>query len=446
MAERGGIARGAYVGAAGPREIVRNDRGVAPMRAVMLARLTHLRRAPLARPSVAAVDERLHGDHARESMTSQRSRSRALRSAATAAGVVAAALVGSWVAPGRALAALALVSMLLLPAPASAFRTAADDMGVDGPVRAARRVQVATYGGLPDGLAPDELATVLEAAAESWSAECADFSFEYVGPTASLPSELDGTTTVVFVTEGWDRRGYSVSRAAVTEQRFTMVGTRTALADADIYVNAVDFVWTDGSIDLGAVLLHELGHSAAISHNCEIAPRGGEPVCTAAHAEEAIMYPEYSSVAIAPRADDLAALCFLYPRDPCADTVCAAGEVCQGGVCGAVSICTDGTPCAAGECATAGAASGMCVAPGTEGATCGVGNDCLSRLCLMAPGTAYCTRPCAADDDCAAGQACRNVFGHSVCGPVPPSGGCVAFGGRPARGCLAPRILRQIFV
>lgn len=138
--------------------------------------------------------------------------------------------------------------------------------------------------------------------------------------------------------------------------------------------------------------------------------------------------------------------------DPCGDTLeCPAGMLCSSGTCVAtgqlgdpcahVSDCFVGLcgetgyctlPCGAGcpegySCATS--VGHDCLATrGVVGDACSVGEECVSRLCLIDGEGGVCTRSCATNA-CASSYECADVSGEEVCRPAATSSaGCSATG------------------
>lgn len=283
------------------------------------------------------------------------------------------------------------------------------------------------FGEPPATMTASGFADALELAARAWDLECSTARFTVAG-TALIPADpSDGSTTVEIVHSGWETRGYQLTQAAVTEIRYETAQGRWFISDTDVFLNADTFDWTAANApDLRAVLTHELGHALGIAHPCEHGSVNGEPDCaTYSPTELPLMYPDYQSGAWTPRADDVAAACWLYPPDACATATCASGEYCNAGECSPIPMCATGDPCAYGQCSLAGETAGMCVVRGQDGAPCDQGNDCMSRLCLTsAHAGSYCTEACADDADCAGMQRCAMVGGAQVCAPLDVSGGC----------------------
>ncbi|HEY8430771.1 MAG TPA: matrixin family metalloprotease [Sandaracinaceae bacterium] len=139
---------------------------------------------------------------------------------------------------------------------------------------------------------------------------CSDFQFEDRGypngyATNMLGGEHDGENRIVFREDEWPE-DMAFGTIAVT----TMVYRRASgqILDADIDLNAVDYVWTDtndpalAQTDVQNALTHELGHVLGLAH---------------ADDPEATMWAESPPGDLEKRSlaeDDVAGLCYVYPE------------------------------------------------------------------------------------------------------------------------------------
>ncbi len=315
-----------------------------------------------------------------------------------------------------------LAGAVLVPSRALAYRTLATDADLSLPIqRTSTRVQVTVLQEQPpwDVSSPTsvEIEEALGFAAEAWNLPCADFETILLGPSEHPPDANDGVTTIAVVRSGWTARGYGPDQAANTEVTYEERAAAVVLLDADVFLNADTIDWSEGALDLRAILHHELGHALfGLTHSCG----GIGPECTAEIAAGSVMHPIYQPGAWEPRADDVAGACALTFERPCEGLVCGASEYCDGRRCVPAPICSEGEPCA-GVCAVAGPADGMCIDEGAQGSPCVSGNDCTGRLCLTAQARSYCTRACGSAEECTASQVCRPVEGVLVCAPPAPS-------------------------
>ncbi|VFQ45415.1 Ig-like domain-containing protein [Desulfoluna butyratoxydans] len=171
----------------------------------------------------------------------------------------------------------------------------------------------------PAGLIPS-----LQAGVNTWNAiEMSTFAFSYQGSSPLTTVSRDGTNLInidpQFATRN-DRVGEGVLAISTT---WTLgVGGSYRAVESDIAFNGEEYTWGDGSggtIDTAAVVAHESGHSAGLSHAGAQCQSAGSEGC-GANFEEATMYWNYSAGAIGFRdkgsleLDDIAALVHGYPR------------------------------------------------------------------------------------------------------------------------------------
>jgi len=372
---------------------------------------------------------------------------------------------------------LSILAVGFVPGGAHAFRTAADTPGfVPGnPVRWPGAIHWRVSPGGVDGIAEGEVGRTFEGAFATWSSvSCASIA-AVRDPDGFSTASSDGVVTVVALGAEWAARGYPRDVPARTEVVYRETSDGFVIADADIFLNDAGFdivASGDGTL-LEALALHEVGHVLGLLHCCgrlEGAPAcGGDPVCT-----DATMHPTYDPVTQSRLgADDQLGVCWLYPRDTCADITCEPGLSCRAGaclapplVCSADRDCPSAARCVRGECAlgqgpvgepcgedlacSTGLCGGLgyctnpcdmggacptgfecsdleCVAYlGVPGDTCSSSLDCIDGQCLSGASRApLCTRLCGTREDCPSGWECVAVEEREVCRP-PASSSCTA--------------------
>jgi len=354
---------------------------------------------------------------------------------------------GAW--RGALLRAVA-VAVASSASEASAYRTFADDPEV---VVSARHRGDTVRWELNAAPGDDAFAAVEDAATiafATWTAPaCTALRADYAGRARDPAGAGDARNTVEIVREGWVARGFPPGRAATTDVQLRVaegvVPAQAEIAEADLYLNFEEFAFgvggaTMSDLDLQGVLTHEIGHVLGLLHPCEELPAGDEPSCSGTpDAQLSVMYPTY--VGPSQReldADDVDAICFLYPAADCPPS-CGVARECVAGSCAACALpdcsfppasCGASGECAVGVCARHVEVAGECVPEGELGGACSASTDCASRLCLTRVGSTpiegYCTSACAADADCTGMQRCGT---DRVCEPV-PAGSCSAASGR----------------
>jgi MYXO-CTERM domain-containing protein len=245
-------------------------------------------------------------------------------------------------------------------------------------------------------LAPPQILQATAGAAAAWTGNaCAYLRITVASSTSPTPTaSYDGQNSVIFRRDRWcapsDPQGlcsYDPASLAITTV-FVRQSDGT-IVDADIEVNAKNFVWGDletqpsaGAQDLQNTLTTEFGHAIGLADTC--VPEGSSPVpvddkgqpvpfCDVASAtvRETTMFPssmpgDVSKRTLAP--DDIDGVCGIYPKanDPGA---CLPGSS-DGGVADAASdgAAADGAPepdaapidgvASSNEGGTAGAADG----------------------------------------------------------------------------------------
>jgi MYXO-CTERM domain-containing protein len=227
----------------------------------------------------------------------------------------------------------------------------------------------------------------LSRAIDDWLfVQCADVPMIYAGTTATLAVSGDGQNVLSFVEASWPHDATFVGMT--TYETAGCPGVSCRMAEADVELNGVNFIWEDvrGSlphVNARSIMLHELGHVLGLGHTS---------------VEQAAMHASYFRGYLLLHADDQAGICTLYPRDPL--------RVCEG------SDCPFGQACVEGECQTAP------LPPCTTAMDCAFDETCNEengRCLQIAPGSDDLGIPCEDDDDCATGVSCEEVKGERVC-------------------------------
>ena len=111
---------------------------------------------------------------------------------------------------------------------------------------------------------------------ETWTGVgCASWTFEFGGVTDLLPDD-DGVNVIAWENESWE---WGAEVAGMSMTRFDTDGESVYPAGADILFNGVDFAWTTEPgdvyastplLNLGSVLVHELGHVTGMDHEYDL--------------------------------------------------------------------------------------------------------------------------------------------------------------------------------
>jgi hypothetical protein len=351
--------------------------------------------------------------------------------------------------------ALALLIAAICPTHALAFRAVGGGDRFDRqPVVAWQAESIAlemSTTGSP--LAASTLEAAAMTSADKWATgECLAPSLTITSGDFANAEAGDGRNSLQWVTSDWKGRGFDVTAPAQTDVQFERNAEGLwRIVEADIYLNADTFSWSDapteGHVTLEPVLLHELGHVLGLLHPCgDDAP--SVPACNDDPAFDVVMNPAYSAERTAPTDDDLAGICVLYGQQVAGcktDADCQAAQSCSpDGACVAGSLpigvsCGGDRDCESGQCADE-----VCTQPCTEAADCpadsscsvkaGVGactsalrdlgescsqsEECATRQCVLdQQGKGYCTRSCTADDVCPQNWTCGAAHAEQVCIP-----------------------------
>ncbi len=260
------------------------------------------------------------------------------------------------------------------PAPAAAERSRGGPAAftTNGMVWPAARIPVPYLiqnAGSADLPLADVIAAV-DAAFATWQAvPCATLAFQHAGMT-DLGLAVDGNNVILFVESGWT---YG-AEAAAAASLWIVDGEQTA----DIAVNGEGFRWAigppgalaaSGTLDLQAVLTHEIGHLSGLGHT--------------ERAFDTMYYswkpwPGQRTLSL----DDKLGLCSLYGT---------SGDECAAG-------------CPPGERCVAHALGGLCAGvPDPVGTACNHDRVECDRFCLFTAqdlSSGYCSRFCSGDLDC----------------------------------------------
>jgi hypothetical protein len=255
----------------------------------------------------------------------------------------------------------------------------------------ARPVAVGLATDPPSGLSQASALVAIDLSARAWMLpDCTSARFSLAGARALVGDGAnDGRNDVIVHASDWPS---SFEPGALAQTAIYVQGGR--IVEADVHVNARDHVFVigasgtaTGAWDLRGVLTHEFGHVLGIGHSTVSGAtmNAGLPVGIAARSLEA---------------DDLAAICALYPVDAATTTI----DCDRGG-----PACPAGTRCVGHQCEDAGE-------PGTLGAACAAGTSLRHRCdgvgddaeCVKTTAGEHCARACGGDagTDCGAGLAC----------------------------------------
>ncbi len=201
---------------------------------------------------------------------------------------------------------------------------------------------------LPSGLSRGQVLRSLQRAAARWSRPavgCTAAVVEVVDGSSTAPGGADdGRSSIAFHQRNWCQGGverrercYDRRTASLVTLRFgETVGGEVTIREADVELNAVDFMFTlsprssaTPAMDLETVVAHDIGHVLGFDHVCGRGKRDHAgrplPVCESAAADEhpSVMVPAGDRTSrqalpvrreLAPK--DVAGVCAVYPGPP----------------------------------------------------------------------------------------------------------------------------------
>lgn len=293
---------------------------------------------------------------------------------------------------------------------AYAYRTAENSAEFTGATRvgwATSDVPFVMSDTVPTGLSADAVTSTIGLALAQWSnAGCGQPKVWFNGYSSAGASPGDGFNTIHWVLSGWARLGYAASASAMTDVQFEQSPDGSwQIVEADIYLNAEGYDWSgmkDGSMNLGAVILHEAGHALGLLHPCEVDGATDAPDCANDPAyAAATMFPVYQTSCNQLGTDDIAGVCYLYPGGACSSDSCEPGYACTSTGC--QPACGEGI-CLAGY----GCSDGVCVEQALLPAPSKAEPDCETEPCSRSEpsGVAIPWDACQKSSDCAAGLTC----------------------------------------
>lgn len=274
-------------------------------------------------------------------------------------------------------------------------------------------------------LPPESVRASVAQALTTWrDAECQVPRFSF-----ALMTDLVANDVAFLSGDAWREQGYPEDAVGITDLVMDVSETELHFLEAHVRLDARRRWATtplDGSLNLDVALAHEFGHALGLLHPCET--EGAADIRCGADSPDALMNAEYDAMAQPVlQDDDRAALCSLYgPREPLTPPSTPPDRT-VGDVCEETGSCL-ASECIDGVCRVASCRGYECTGA-AFGASCDVGEDCATGLCLRDE-PSLCTRSCG-DSTCPLGFVCEDVDGASVCATDSPSTGCAA-GGRPS--------------
>jgi len=171
---------------------------------------------------------------------------------------------------------------------------------------------------------PDRLTGPLQSGVKQWNdIVMSTFDFAYQGTSPLTSVSRDGTNLISIDPQFATRNSRTGEGILAISTTWTLgFGDSYRAVESDIAFNGEEYNWGDGTagtIDTVAVVAHESGHSAGLSHAGAECQNAGSEGC-GANLEEATMYWNYSAGAAGLRnkgsleLDDAAAMIHGYPR------------------------------------------------------------------------------------------------------------------------------------
>jgi matrixin len=369
---------------------------------------------------------------------------------------------GKW--PARTIAGVEVFAPAPIEAEHLTTATAFTTNGMRWPASKMPVPYLIQNAGSPD-LPIAQVIAAVDAAFATWQAvPTASLTFRNAGMT-DLPMAIDGSNIILFIESNWTFG----SEAAAATSLFIIDGQQTA----DIAMNGQTFTWAVAppssainakTLDLQAVLTHEIGHFSGLDHT-------QRSIDTMYFSWKPWQGQRTLSI------DDKLGLSSIYPvrGDECPSTRCTNGETCRltayGHLCGADPD-PIGTPCNYDrvECdafclfTSADLSTGYCSRFCESNADCPATHHCdvasaggtpvkvcfagaqprcagdaqcpAGQHCDIPSGT--CTFECRTSDDCGPDTACDE---RGSCVAVPGGGGCAASGGRGAASAALAGVL-----
>lgn len=318
-------------------------------------------------------------------------------------------------------------------------------------------ISIGVAGETPAGLTDADVIAAIQSAIWRWmEPSCTAVTYRFRGRESLPAEEGDGRTTIEFVRSGWAARGFEEDAAATAVVVYA--ADFRSIVDADVYVNAETYRWTlstsmGATRNLESAIVHELGHVFGLLHPCDEGRR--------CEFLPTVMDPLFDDADPTLRADDIAAICTLYPAETCEDCSdpdppgcsveycgtlgdpCEAMSACDSGVCLGefCSASCEERPCPRGwHCS----ADFYCYIDDNRapfGGDCSEGAECASGVCVLIGGVGACSRSC--DSSCPSEHMCEELVEGSFCTPEAASmaEGCATVD---ARSGIAPSLLLLI--